>query len=437
MLRVSNSHAGPVAEPNSPLHYPDYRRFWAARFLAIFATMGMVVLIGYQVYDVARSDYGMDRPTAAFMLGLLGLAQFIPLLLLTPVAGAAADRFDRRKVVACSNGIDCFIALALGILTWADALNLPVLFSLAALHGAARIFGQPALSSIAPNVVPPRLLPRAIALSSIAWQAGTIVGPAGGGLLFAVSPSLPYFLSAGLLLGSSLLIMGIRPMRARRDKHAHPMRDVIEGLVFVKRERFLLGCITLDLFAVLLGGATAMLPVFARDILHVGPEGLGLMRGAPAVGAVVVAAWLAWKPLENNVGTKMLLSVVAFGAATVAFALSRNFALSLGLLALLGAADMISVFIRNSLVQLRTPDDMRGRVSATSGLAISASNELGEMRAGLAAVFLGATGAVVFGGVGAILVTALWAWLFPELRQAKTFDVPEHLRPPTIPENAP
>ncbi|HTM95129.1 MAG TPA: MFS transporter [Croceibacterium sp.] len=434
---MSDSSAGPIDEPKSPLQFRDYRRFWAARFLAVFATLSMVVLIGYQTYDIARSDYGMDRPTAAFMLGLLGLAQFIPLMLLTPVAGVAADRFDRRKVAAFSNAVDCFVAVSLGLLTWADALNLPVLFALAACHGGARIFSQPALSSIAPNIVPPRLLPRAIALSSVAWQIGTVVGPAAGGLLYAAWPPLPYFLSTVLLLCSAALILSIRPIRAVREGHAHPLRDIIEGLSFVKRERFLLGCVTLDLFAVLLGGATAMLPVFARDILAVGPEGLGLMRGAPAIGATLVAAWLSWRPLERDVGTKMLLAVVAFGCATIAFALSRNFLLTLAFLAVLGAADMISVFIRTSLIQLRTPDEMRGRVSATSGLAVSASNELGEMQSGVAAAILGATGAVVFGGAGAILVTVLWAWLFPELRRAKTFDVPDHLQPASQPETAP
>ena len=202
-----------------------------------------------------------------------------------------------------------------------------------------------------------------------------------------------------------------------------PWQQIVDGFRFVRRERFLLGCITLDLFAVLLGGATAMLPVFARDILHVGPEGLGLMRGATALGAAVVAAWLAWRPLENDVGVKMLWAVAAFGAATVAFALSRNFALSLALLAFLGAADMVSVFIRSSLVQLYTPDQMRGRVSAISGLAISASNELGEMRAGAFAAIMGATAAVAVGGVGAVVITAMWAAIFPELRRARTFAV--------------
>lgn len=411
-----------MIEPTSPLQIAEYRRFWMARFLAVFSTISMVVLIGYQVYDVARADYGMGRRDAAFMLGLLGAAQFVPLMLLTPVAGVAADRFDRRLVVMCANGVDGLIALALAVATWRDALTLPLLFSLAAMHGAARVFNGPALAAIAPNIVPLKLLPKAIALGSIAWQVGTVIGPAAGGLLFARSPSAPYFLSGALLVASGLLIGSISPIRAKHDGlPAHPLRQMIEGFQFVTRERFLLGCVTLDLFAVLLGGATAMLPVFARDILMVGPEGLGFMRGAPAVGAALVAAWLSWKPFEHNVGVKMLWAVVVFGAATIAFALSRNFLFSLAVLAVLGAADMISVFIRTSLVQLNTPDNKRGRVSAISGLAISASNELGELQSGMAAALLGATGAVAFGGAGAIVVTAIWAWIFPELRRARTF----------------
>jgi MFS family permease len=289
--------------------------------------------------------------------------------------------------------------------------------------GASSVFNGPALSAIAPNVVPPSLLPKAIALSSIAWQIGTVIGPAVGGLLFAWSPASPYFLSAALLLASGLLVISIRPMRALHEgPPVHPLRQVVEGFRFVRRERFLLGCVTLDLFAVLLGGATAMLPVYARDILAVGPEGLGIMRGAPAVGASLVAALLSWRPLERNVGVKMLWAVAAFGLATADFAVSRSFPLSLLALGCLGAADMISVFVRNSLIQLNTPDNMRGRVSAISGLAVSASNELGEFESGIAAGLIGATGAVVFGGIGAIVITGLWAWIFPELRLAKTFD---------------
>ena len=411
-----------MSEPTSPLQIADYRRLWLARCIANFATVGMVVLIGYQTYDVARADYGMDIPTASFMLGLLGAAQFFPLALLTPIAGVAADLFDRRHVVIFANALDAAIALVIALATQGGWLSLPLLFTLAALHGTARVFNGPALAAIGPNVVPPALLPRAIALSSISWQAGAVSGPAAMGLLFARDQALPYFLAAAFLLLSALLIGRIRPVRAVHEgPPQNPYRRVVEGFRFVRRERFLLGCITLDLFAVLMGGATALLPVFARDILHVGPEGLGLMRGAPAIGAALVGLWLSWKPFERNVGVKMLWAVVAFGAATIGFALSREFWLSLAFLGLIGAADMISVFIRSSLVQLNTPDDKRGRVSAISGLAISASNELGELQSGVAAALLGATGAVVFGGAGAIIVTAIWALIFPELRRARTF----------------
>ena len=225
-----------------------------------------------------------------------------------------------------------------------------------------------------------------------------------------------------------LLILTVRPVRARHDGvPLKPLRQIIDGMAYVWRERFLLGCITLDLFAVLLAGATALLPVFARDILFVGPEGLGLMRAAPALGAASVALWLSFRPLERNVGLKMLLAVAAFGGLTILFAVSRSLMLSLIILAAMGAVDMISVFIRSSLVQLFTPDDKRGRVSSISGLAISASNELGEMQSGLAAALLGAVGAVVFGGAGAIVVTLLWAWYFPELRRARSFE-PQELK---------
>lgn len=412
-----------MTEPTSPLQIGDYRRYWLARFFAVFATMSMVVLLGYQLYEVARADYGMSVAEASFYLGLLGLAQFIPLFVLTPVAGIAADRFDRRRVAAFANGIDGLVAVVLTVMTWADALTLPLLFALAAAHGTARVFVGPSMSAIAPNIVPPALLPRAIALSSTAWQTASVAGPAVGGLIFAGSEWLPHAISAAMLLAAMGLILSVRPVKATHDgPPLKPLRQIVEGLVYVWRERFLLGCITLDLFAVLLAGATALLPVFARDILFVGPEGLGLMRAAPAVGAAAVALWFSFRPLEREVGVKMLWAVAAFGALTVAFAYSRNLALSLAILAAMGAVDMISVFVRSSLVQLFTPDDKRGRVSAISGLAISASNELGEMRAGLAAAFLGATGAVVFGGAGAIVVTLIWAWYFPELRRASSFE---------------
>nr|WP_206069544.1 MFS transporter [Novosphingobium olei] len=421
------SDTAPTPEPTSPLQIPDYRRFWTARLASAFATTGMVVILGYQLYDVARGAYGMSIGKASFQLGLLGLVQFLPLFLLTPVAGVVADRFDRRLVVTCSMLIDTVVALVLTLATWLQVLNLPLLFGLGALHGTARVFLGPALSSIAPNVVPPALLPRAVAINAMAWQIGSLGGPALAGLMFAAYAPAPYAVSTVLLAVGAVRIFGIRPLPPKEDnRNVHPIKQIREGLSFVWNERFLLGCITLDLFAVLLGGATALLPVFARDILTidghaVGSYGLGFMRAMPGLGAALVATFLSRRPIEQEVGNKMLLAVIAFGAATIGFALSRNFALSLVFLALIGASDMVSVFIRNTLVQLHTPDGVRGRVSSISGLAISASNELGEMQSGVAAALLGATGAVVFGGVGAIVVTVLWAFWFPELRRARTF----------------
>ena len=414
-----------MATPTSPLQIPDFRLYWIARFAAVLATMGMVVIIGYQVYDVARADYGMSIREAALQLGLVGLFQFIPLLLLTPVAGWVADRFERRLVARIANGVDMCVALGLGILTSQDAVTLPILFLFAALHGVARVFVGPAMSSIAPNLLPPALLPKGIAMGSIAWQSASVAGPALGGFLYAASPAAPYWFAAGAMGVAILALSPIRrivPPPMSRD--VHPVRQMVDGLHYVRDNRFLLGALTLDLFAVLLGGATALLPVYARDILNVGAEGLGQLRAAPAVGAAVVALWFAFRPLQHNVGIKMLGAVVGFGVATIVFGVSKSMILSLGALIALGAFDMLSVYVRSSLVQLYTPDDMRGRVSAVSGLAISSSNELGEVQSGLAAAALGPVGAVVFGGIAAIGITLGWAYLFPELRRARTFDPP-------------
>lgn len=418
-----------MKEPTSPIQIRDFRLLWLARFAQVLATTGMVVIIGYQLYDTARSDYGMTIGQAAFQLGLLGLAQFLPFLALSPIAGVLADRFDRRHIGAIATATDMTIALALAWITATGQVTLPLLFLLAAGHGAARVMASPSLASIAPQIVPAPLMPRAIALSSIAWQSGSLLGPAMAGLLYAVSPDRPYW-TALVLLGISLIsVFLIRPLPAPEgSREVHPFRQITDGFRYVWNERFLLGCVTLDLFAVLLGGATALLPVFARDILHVGPEGLGIMRAAPGAGAALVAVWLSWRPLQHNVGIKMLLGVAAYGGATIVFGLSNHFVLSLVTLAALGAADMVSVFVRSSLVQINTPDEMRGRVSSISSLAISASNELGEMQSGIAAALLGAKGAVIFGGAGAILITVLWGIIFPELKNARTF-APQYREP--------
>jgi MFS family permease len=424
-----------VTEPTSPLHIADYRLFWLARFTSCVATIGMVVVLGYQLYDLARGSYGMSIAQSAFQLGLLGLVQFLPMVLLTPVAGVVADRFDRKYVAIAANLIDLLVILALALATQNHALSLPLLFALGALHGTARVFIGPAMSAITPNIVPAPLLPRAIAIGSMAWQAGAVLGPAAAGFLYAGGASLPYWSAAALLCVAIIALSTIRKVPPPAgNRHEQPVAQMLEGLRFVWSQHFLLGCVSLDLFAVILGGATALLPVFARDILMidgapVGAHGLGLMRAAPAVGASLVALMLARWPIAKNVGVKMLWSVAAYGLATLAFGLSSNFHLSLLLLLALGAADMVSVFIRSTLIQLNTPDAMRGRVSSISGLAISASNELGEMESGLAAALLGATGAVVLGGVGAIIITAIWAWKFPEIRRARTFSAHYHKEP--------
>ena len=290
----------------------------------------------------------------------------------------------------------------------------------------ARAFAGPALGALAPNLVPRDILPRAIALSSIAWQSGAIAGPALGGYLYAWAPAAPYAASALLFMISLAGLFAIGPVaRPEFARGPNPWKQMVDGLHYVRRNRLVLGAISLDLFAVLLGGATAMLPVFARDVLHAGPEGLGHLRAAPAVGATLTAAFFSFRPLKHNVGTKMLTAVGVFGAATIIFGFSRWMPLSLFCLALLGSADMFSVYVRQSLIQLYTPDEMRGRVGAVSSLFISASNELGEAESGFLGALIGPVPAVIAGGIGAIAVVFLWSWWFPELRLAKSFEPPD------------
>ena len=407
-----------------PLQIPAFRAYWLARLTATIAQMAMIVIIGWQVYDIARETMGLKE--AALMLGVIGLVQFVPLFALTLVSGWTADRLDRRWVARGAILLELLCAAALALLAWQDATTLYALFAIAALLGVARAFAGPALGALAPNLVPREILPKAIALSSIAWQAGAIAGPALGGYLYAAAPLAPYAMSAILFAVALIGLFAIGPVaRPKIDGNAHPWTQMVEGLRYVRRNRLVLGAISLDLFAVLLGGATAMLPVFARDVLQAGPEGLGHLRAAPAVGATLTAAWFAIRPLKTNVGAKMLVAVAVFGAATVVFGLSRSMLLSLACLALLGSADMFSVYVRQSLIQLYTPDPMRGRVGAVSGLFISASNELGEAQSGFLAALIGPVTAVIAGGIGAVAVVAIWAWKFPELRLARSFDLPD------------
>ncbi|MEO6248363.1 MAG: MFS transporter [Sphingomicrobium sp.] len=408
----------------APLRIPGFRAYWFARWTSTIGQLAMVIVIGWQVYDIARET--MSVPEASFRLGIIGLVQFIPLFVLVPVSGYAADHFDRRRVGRATIGLELGCAAALGWLAWSHSTTLTALFVVAALLGVARAFSGPAFQALAPNLVPREILPTAIALSSISWQSGSIIGPALGGYLYAVSPATPYAVAAILFAISFAATLAIPPLPLREaDLSSSLWRRTTEGFRYVRTNRLVLGAISLDLFAVLLGGATAMLPVFARDVLHSGAEGLGHLRAAPALGATLTAAWFTFRPMKTNVGVKMLWAVALFGAATVVFGLSTSMPLSLVSLVVLGAADMFSVNIRQSLVQLHTPDEKRGRVGAVSSLFISASNELGEAESGMLAALIGPVVAVVVGGIGAVVVVAVWAWKFPELRLAKSFDPPD------------
>lgn len=389
----------------------------------MIAQNALVVVIGWQVYDIARRTMGTKE--AAFQLGLVGLAQFLPLLLLTLVVGWVADHVDRRWIARGAVILEIGCALALALLTRSGTIALPSLFAVAVLLGVARAFAGPAFTALGPNLVPPPLLPRAIALNATGFQSGMILGPAIGGYLYAIDQPVPYFVAAGLFVIALISLLTIGPVnRPPIDRSIRPWRQMVEGLRYVRRNRLVFGAISLDLFAVLLGGATAMLPIYARDILHVGSEGLGHLRAAPAIGGGATALWLSFRPITDHVGLKLLGGVVVFGAATIAFGLSRSMMLSLVCLALLGMGDMLSVFVRQSLIQIYTPDAMRGRVSAVSTLFISGSNELGEAESGLLAALIGPVAAVVAGGAGAIVITILWARWFPELRNARSFEPP-------------
>ncbi|WP_294290551.1 MFS transporter [uncultured Sphingomonas sp.] len=427
-----------------PLTFPNFRAYWLARFLTTLAQTAIVIVIGWQVYDIARET--MSIQAAAFQLGLVGVAQFLPLLFLSLYAGWVADRIDRRWIARAAVGLEAACALSLGWLTWIGHITLPALFTVAALLGVARAFAGPALGALAPNLVPKAVLPTAIAFSSIAWQAASVLGPAMGGYLYAAAGWLTYATSGAMFLLAFLMLMLIGPIpRAIIRSTSGPWTQMIDGLRYVRRNRLVFGAISLDLFAVLLGGATAMLPIYARDILQVGAEGLGHLRAAPSLGAVVVALWFGVRPLRRNVGVKMLIAVAIFGAANALFGLSvpifqpffgsaavgSDFApavlFALACLFVVGAADMVSVYVRQSLIQLHTPDEMRGRVGAVSTLFISGSNELGEARSGFLAALVGPAVAVTAGGIAAVGVTALWARIFPQLRLARTFDPPDEL----------
>jgi MFS family permease len=394
--------------------------FSTSRFLTVLAAQAQGVTIAWQVYAVARRSASVEK--SALLLGMVGLAQFLPLFALSLVAGDTADRHDRRSIIKVCLLAEIACVGALAAMTFGGLAAFWPIFAMAIVFGAARAFFNPASTALAPTLVPAALLPRAIAWNSLSWQGASIAGPALGGLLCAISPGVSYAVVAVLYAAAIAAIALVRAKTPQTRHTASRIALMKEGLAYVWRQKIVFGSISLDLVAVLLGGATALLPVFAKDILHVGAQGFGLLRAAPAIGAAIVAAWLAAHPIRRAAGLKMFAGVGLYGLATVVFALSRSMALSMICLALLGGGDMISVFVRQSLVQIVTPDPMRGRVAAVSTLFIGASNELGEFESGVAARLLGPVLAALVGGVGALIAVGVWAKLFPDLRRANRLE---------------
>ncbi|QUD87238.1 MFS transporter [Phenylobacterium montanum] len=393
-----------------------FLRLWAARFMGVLAGQIQGVTIAWLIYALARAH--ADVKHASFAVGMVGLAQFLPLSLLTLTAGEMADRRDRKAIVAACIAGQALTAAAFAAVSFARIGALWPIYALAAAFGCARAFLAPATTALAPMLVPRELLPKAIAWNSLSMQAASITGPAIGGLICAVSPTAAFVVAVALYGLSCLAALTIRGETRPVAQPGSRWALVKEGLTYIWTSRVVIGAISLDLFAVLLGGATALLPVFARDVLQVGAQGFGLLRAGPSIGAAAVALVLAARPIRRHAGAFMFAGVAVYGAATVVFALSKLFALSIAALVVLGGADMLSVYVRQTLVQIVTPDPMRGRVAAVSTLFISASNELGEFESGVAARLLGPIGAALFGGLGALAVTGLWSALFPTLRKA-------------------
>ncbi|MDJ0641941.1 MAG: MFS transporter [Erythrobacter sp.] len=425
------------AAPTHPFQVHNFRAYWTARLTMTLAQDAMLLVIQWQAYNLAR-DSGMNVAEGAGQLAIIGLLQFLPLFILTPFSGLAADRFDRRLLGLLTIVLQLICAVSLVFFTWSEAVSLPILFGIAILLGIARGFAGPALSALSPNLVPKDILPTAIALSSISWQVGRLVGPAIGAVLYAFEPALPYVVAAALFAVStvSLAVVGKVPQPAMR-KDQRPIGAIVDGLRYVGRNKMVLGAITLDLFAVFLAGANALIPVFARDILQTDETGLAMLASATPAGAILTGLFFSVRPLRTNVGPKMLWAVAVFGLATIVFGLSTSLPLSLAMLFIIGASDMFSVYVRQSLIQLHTPDDKRGRVSSVSMMTISASNEGGDAFSGSLAYLMGPVAAIVAGGVGALVTVVLWSRIFPVLRTTKTFDPPDNLLEDTATTKSP
>jgi len=402
------------------LSQPDFARYAFGRLAGTLAWQMINVVVGFQVWKLTRDP--LD-------LGLIGLAQFLPFLALVLPGGQVADRFDRRIIIACAYTAELTGAAILLWFTLSGSTQVNIVFGAVMLLGVARAFWAPAGQAMTPNLVPKQLLPGAVSVNAVLFQSGVIVGPSIGGVLAIFGYHVVYGIACALLTFTVLMVASVRPMRPQASQGPATQwrwHSVLDGFRFVVSKKPLLGAISLDLFAVLFGGATALLPVFATDILHVDSAGLGLLRAAPGVGAAIVALALGLRAIERHAGRWMFGGVAVFGVATVTFGLSTNFWLSLFVLALLGAGDMVSVFVRQLLVQLETPDAIRGRVSAVNSMFIGASNELGEFESGVTAKWLGTVRAVVLGGFATLLVVSSYMKIFPELRKLDRFPEPTH-----------
>jgi MFS family permease len=403
------------AEPaNSPLalSYRNYRFFWLAICCASFAAQIMAVAVALEVYLLTRNP---------FYLGLVGLALFLPALLLVLVTGLVADRFKRRHILGIGGTLEGLCAVALLVYSGYDESSVWPVFVILVILGTVRAFMSPAASSLAPNMVPREALGSAISLNAAAWQLANIVGPVIGGVLAAISLQLAFGVAAAFSAGAvlSILMVIAPPQHAPR---AVSLTSMLAGFRYIWHEKVVLGAISLDLFAVLMGGATALLPVFALDVLHIGEAGLGFLRAAPGLGAIPVALYLARFPVKDHAGRILFVFVALFGLFTAIFGLSTSVWLSFPMLVLMGACDMVSVSIRETIMQLWTPDEVRGRVNAVNSVFIGASNELGEFRAGTMAAWIGGVAAVAIGGVATMGVAAIWAVAFPGLRKARRLD---------------
>ncbi|MDC7744424.1 MFS transporter [Rhizobium binxianense] len=405
----------PTGDRFAAFRHSSYTRFFFARFLLSFSQQIVSVAVGWQMYDQTGS---------AIYLGLIGLVQFLPSLLLILVTGSVADRYNRRAIAALCSLMSALCTLALLVMTVMGSFTPLPVFAVLLIFGIERAFMSPAVQSLAPNLVPEEALSNAIAWNSSSWQLAAISGPVLGGLLYGVSASTAYTVAVIFsMLGAALLYMIPKPVQ-KTTGETKSWAMILGGFSFIRAEKVVLGAISLDLFAVLLGGATALMPIFARDILTLGPWGLGLLRAAPGLGAIVMAIFLAAYPLKHRAGVYMFIGVALFGVGTIIFGVSTNTEVSIAALALMGAADMVSVYVRESLIALWTPDQLRGRVNAVNMVFVGASNELGEFRAGTMASIFGAVPAVVIGGIGTLAVAAIWASSFPKLRRIDALDAP-------------